>query len=473
MEYSGSNFFDKNSNSIERSGLLSNIAVSKNMIMEGQILHNRPFLEEIVEQCLSNRRFKSAAVIVSGLLKVFPYDASLWHKKSICMLEIKDYERASRSLHKAVRLDPVNIDFQLSLATLFLATGKKVQAKEIFKKIQCQSPADVDLCNQIGDIYILQNDYDSALEYYNNMLEMAPDSPDALFNIALCLEYLENYPAALEAYDRYLLVEAHCAVGWYNRGIVLEQLKKHMDAIDSYRCSITVDESFADAWFNLGNLYADIDDYSQAIDCFKNVINLQRNHSGAYYNLGILYEDLHDYKQAIYFYSKSLQYNITFQEAYLGRGNCFSLINDRENALQDFHSALSYNENAEDTWNIPASRSEISIDEVCLQKIRSYESRSAQNLNTLEISDLIHNYISIGRYEAAIALISSRDENSLSSHDIFLLAKIHFMRKNNFLGYLYLNKSFYINKELIEIFSKMFPKVMSSRLFNELFGFKK
>jgi hypothetical protein len=47
------------------------------------------------------------------------------------------------------------------------------------------------------------------------------------------------------------------------------------------------------------------------------------------------------------------------------------------------------------------------------------------------------------------------------------------MRKNNFLGYLYLNKSFYINKELIEIFSKMFPKVMSSRLFNELFGFKK
>ncbi len=473
MEYSDSNFFDKNSNSIERSGLLSNIAASKNMIMEGQILFNRPFLEEIVEQCLNNRRFKSASAIVSGLLKVFPYDASLWHKKSICMLEIKDYVRASRCLRKAIRLDPVNIDYQLSLATLFLATGKKSRANEIFEKIQCQSPADFELYNQIGDIYIAQNEYHVALEFFYKMLELQPGSPDALFNIAICLEYIEDYPAALEAYDRYLLVETHCAVGWYNKGIVLEQLKKHMEAIDCYRCSITVDESFPDAWFNLGNLYADIDDYNQAIDCFKKVINLESNHSGAYYNLGILYEDLHDYKQAIYFYSKSLQLNKSFQEAYLGRGNCFSLIHDLENALQDFQSALAYNDTPEAAWNIPASRSEISIDEVCLQKIRSYESRGTENLSTLEFSDLIQNYIAIGRYEAAIALISCHGEESISSQDIFLLAKIHFMRKNNFLGYLYLNKSFYINKELIEIFSKMFPKVMSSRLFNELFGFKK
>ncbi len=473
MEYSDSNFFDMNSNSVERSGLLSNIAASKNMIMEGQILHNRPFLEEIAEQCMNTRRYKSAAGIVSGLIKVFPYDASLWHKKSLCMLEIKDYERAARSLRKAVSLDPVNIDYQLSLASLFLATGKKARAAEIFEKIQSQSPADFELYNQIGNIYLSRNEYHTAMGYYNKMREMQPASPDALFNIALCLEYVEDYAAALEAYDTYLLVETHCAVGWYNRGIVLEQLKKHMEAIDSYRCSITVDESFPDAWFNLGNLYADIDDYNQAIDCFKKVISLQSKHSGAYYNLGILYEDLHDYKQAIYFYSKSLQYNITFQEAYLGRGNCFSLINDTENALQDFQSALVYNDNPESSWKIPASKSDVSIDEVCLQRIRSYEARGAQNLNSLEFSDLIQNYISIGKYESAIALISSHGGNSLSSHDIFLLAKIHFMRKNNYLGYLYLNKSFYINKELIEIFSKMFPKVMSSRLFNELFGFKK
>jgi tetratricopeptide (TPR) repeat protein len=277
----------------------------------------------------------------------------------------------------------------------------------------------------------------------------------------------------LNYYNNYLEIESQCAVGWYNRGIVLEQLKKHIDALDSYRRSASVDETFSDAWFNLGNLYADMDDYNQAIDCFKKVINLQTDNSSAFFNLGVLYEDLNDFKQAIYFYSKSLQCDISSQEAYLGRGNCFYKINDLGNALQDFQSALAFNDNPDAAWSIPPSTTEISVDEICLQKIRSYENRGAWNLDTIEFSDLIQNYIAVGKYNAAISLISGRTNQTLAANDLFLLAKIHFMRNNNFLGHLYLHKSFYINKELIEIFSKMFPKVTSSRLFNELFGFKK
>jgi tetratricopeptide (TPR) repeat protein len=462
-----------NSNSLERSGFLSKIIESKNIIAEGQIIYNRPFLEETIEQCLRFERFKSAHGIIAALLKVFPYDASLWNKKSTCLLALKRYDNAFRASRKAVQLDSVNTEYQINLATVYLATGYAQQAKEIFDRIQSQNSIDSELYIKITDIYITYAEYATALEYTDRILELIPDSPDALFNKALCLEYMEDYQAALESYDCYLAVESNCATGWYNRGIVLEQLKNHFEALESYRRSVTIDESIADSWFNLGNLYADMDDYNQAIDSFKKVINLDVKNSSAYYNLGILYEDLHDYKQAIYFYSKSLQNDNKFQEAYLGRGNCLYKTNDLENALQDFRAALASDNTPGSKWNIPASTSDISIDETYLLKIRAYENRGIRNLDTIEYSELIQNYIAVGKYEAAVTLISSRENSSLSSNDIFLLAKIHFMRNNNHLGYLYLNKSFYINKELIEIFSKMFPRVTSSRLFNELFGFKK
>ena len=472
MANSDSNFYDKDSNFLERSDLRTNLSASKKIIKDGQSILNRPFLDEVIDQCIDNLHYRNALIVINNLITVFPFDCSLWHKKALCYRKMHLNKKAFRSFQKALQLDPVNFDILLDFASFYMMNKHQKRATEIIEQLKTLYPANSELFYKIGEIYQEKSDYQTAIQYYLRFMQDIPESRDGLFQLAVCFEYQKDYQTSLEYYDRYLFIEAHCEIGWYNRGIVLENLKKHFEAIESYQFSLSLNDKFVDSWFNLGNMHADLDNYNQAIDCFKHVINLQSTNAEAYFNLGVLYEDLFDYQQSIYFYSKALQLDLSFQEAYLGRGYCYLKTDNIAYALNDFRCSLTYNTSQMTDWALPKSKN-ISIDENCIKKIRDYENHESTARTEADILDIIQNYINIGKYNEAMNLLIASAKSSLTANDFFLLAKIHFCKNNNYLGYLYLNKSFYINSELIEIFSKMFPVITSSKLFNSLLEIKK
>lgn len=143
--------------------------------------------------------------------------------------QLKRNKDAVAAYHRALDIEPDNLDTERGLANALLADGQLNEALKVLNGIVAAEPQDAQSQIHISEIERRQGHYDDALKTLNKAKPLAPDSLELTYNEALLYDSLGRYDDATGVLTKLVADTAH-ADGKYsdsekaNRSIFLDRL---------------------------------------------------------------------------------------------------------------------------------------------------------------------------------------------------------------------------------------------------------
>ncbi|WP_414549605.1 tetratricopeptide repeat protein [Anabaena sp. CCY 0017] len=190
-----------------------------------------------------------------------------------------------------------------------------------------------------------KGDYESAIAYCNQALELKANNAKAYNARGACRSHLGDEQGAIDDYTQAINIAPNYATAYCNRGACRSHLGNKQGAIDDYTQAININPNFTYAYYNrgvscsaLGNKQGAIDDYTQAI-------NIDPNFAYAYCNRGYTRYELGDKQGAIDDYTQAINIDPNFANAYNNRGYTRSALGDKQGAIDDYTQAINIDPN--------------------------------------------------------------------------------------------------------------------------------
>ena len=132
----------------------------------------------------------------------------------------ENYEMAIKPLETANILDPGNEWTLKNLALCYRKEGDNSKALEFLKEAEAVNPDSINICNQIGQIYIMHKKYDEALKYMFKVEYLTKGRTSAQRAIAWCYFMTGRNDEAISMYAKITEKADAKAEDWMNMGHV-------------------------------------------------------------------------------------------------------------------------------------------------------------------------------------------------------------------------------------------------------------
>jgi tetratricopeptide (TPR) repeat protein len=191
--------------------------------------------------------------------------------------QMKKNKDAIAAYHRALDLEPDNLDTERGLANALLADGQLDEALKVLNGIVAAEPQDAQSQVHISEIQRRQGHYDEALKTLEKAKPLAPDSLELTYNEALIYDSLGRYDDAVGVLTK-LVSETERADGKYSDG---ERANR----------SIFLDR--------LAIIYREQNKTAEAVATYKQLISLGGDYVKSGYSGQIdAYRDAHQWKEA-------------------------------------------------------------------------------------------------------------------------------------------------------------------------------
>jgi tetratricopeptide (TPR) repeat protein len=189
-----------------------------------------------------------------------------------------DYEKATESLHAALKIARIN--------------------KDSWFEAKC--------FNAIAFVKAGLGRTDEAIEAYKQAINLAPDRIFPWSNLGILYSKLDHNDAAREAFRKALEHNPGDAACWNGLGDVYLKLGCTNDAIASYQKAIELAPSYECPWNGLGNGYTSAGNIEEAINAYNKAIELAPEFGWPYSNLALVYMHQGRYAEAVPLYQRSI-----------------------------------------------------------------------------------------------------------------------------------------------------------------------
>ena len=125
-----------------------------------------------------------------------------------------------------------------------------------------------------------------------------------------------DYDKAIECYNNAIAVDSNYFDAYYNLGLAYANKQDYDKAIEYFNKALTINDKDTSIYFILGDLYTDKQDYGKAIESYKKGIRLNPNAPDVYSNLGFLYQEKGSYIYATMYLKKAAQLGDTSVQNY-------------------------------------------------------------------------------------------------------------------------------------------------------------
>jgi tetratricopeptide (TPR) repeat protein len=197
-----------------------------------------------------------------------------------------------------------------------------------------------ELCREQGRLLAADQDFKSAILYYDQALAIKPDLHEALLGKGNALYYLGQYKAAIACYDTALALKPDDHVALYNKGNALADLGQKEAAIACYEAALAIQPDFYEALNNKGTALADLGQKEAAIACYDAALAIQPDFHEALNNKGLALADLGQKEAAIACYDAALAIKPDYHQALYNKACCYALQGDVDNATQCLQAAI-------------------------------------------------------------------------------------------------------------------------------------
>lgn len=139
-----------------------------------------------------------------------PDDAKTYVTIGQLYIRTKNTEKAKSSFIKALALDKDNLDARSLLAQTYYELGDIVNAKETYEaaiRLEDDKKKKADLHFNLGLLYKMLNDFDSAEDNFYLAYELNPDDVQSLIGIARTFEDAERWSKAEKFYKELIFID--------------------------------------------------------------------------------------------------------------------------------------------------------------------------------------------------------------------------------------------------------------------------
>ena len=203
----------------------------------------------------------------------------------------------------AARLHPVSKLVSDFIEADFSQAGLAFAEKHKLSFESAQRYAEV--FSQVGNRYARDEDFDTAISYYQEALQEHQDSPLVHFNLALALERQKKIPDALAEYGRAITLDPKITVAHLNRGAILARNPKTIgEGIASLQEAVRLNPNLAASHYHLGLALERTRQFQSAFKHYQQAYLLAPDHFGNAMQLAHLYERAGQIEQALAEYQK-------------------------------------------------------------------------------------------------------------------------------------------------------------------------
>lgn len=191
----------------------------------------------------------------------------------------------------------------------------------------------------LGNIYSYMEQYEDARKYYDRVLELNPEYPEAWNNHGFLYNRLGKNDEALADYNRALALRPDDPTILANRAVAYHDLKKYKEALADYDRSLQIRPNDAETINNRGATYLCMKKYEEALADFDRSLQLFE-HPTTFHNRGVAYTWLGRYNEALADFNRSLKLRPDEADTIYSCSQLFSLWGKTGDALNYLEKAV-------------------------------------------------------------------------------------------------------------------------------------
>jgi protein O-GlcNAc transferase len=223
---------------------------------------------------------------------------------------------------------------------LLCANNEKINdALLIFESLKTEIENDERIFYNLGLLYSLQNDPDTAISCYDSAIQIKPSDVASIINKSQLLIQLKKYDEANKSLDEAISIDPDFPEAWSNKGIALNHLGRYADALKAFDEAIKINPLYSEAYANKSNSLIKLKRHFEAISACEQSTQIQPNFD-ALLNKGIALNELKKYQSAILSFDDALKIDSRSAVAFFGKGIAFTGLDKDEHAIREFDNAL-------------------------------------------------------------------------------------------------------------------------------------
>lgn len=197
------------------------------------------------------------------------------------LVQVEQYDEAIEHYHKAISANPDNhwtaIVCQALASIYYEIKNKPELAVSIYQTALLLDNQSADTHLAMGDIYLGQNDYDSAIRCYCDAVKIEPEYSRAYGKCGIALWEKDYVEEAIAAYSKAIDLEPDYDIAYNNLGVIyLEGIGNTDEAIRLFERAIELNPNYTLAFFNLGRAYEKREEASTAAKFFQYALDLNK-----------------------------------------------------------------------------------------------------------------------------------------------------------------------------------------------------
>jgi protein O-mannosyl-transferase len=296
------------------------------------------FVSDILAQLpLTKKAAGVAGSAIIGVLGVMSFVQTGYWRDTLTLFE-----------HCAA-VTPDNVIARKYLGIGFARKGDAESALHEFKESLRFEPNDTRTFYNIGNMLVLLDRFDEAIEYYNRLLELKPNDADTYGALASINTAKGQLGQAAELYRKGLRYNSGDAVLHKGFGLLLLRTGRVDDAIKELEQAAKLG-SDSSVYCNLGIAYAAKRQMKTAMECYSKAIRLDPANAEAHYNFGNAYLVQNVPMAASMEYQEAILARPDYANAYCNMAAALMKMGRIDEAVSNFRRSVEIEPNNPD-WN--------------------------------------------------------------------------------------------------------------------------
>ena len=194
--------------------------------------------------------------------------------------------------------------------------------------------------SMLTDCYQELGDYNKALEYVDQALEMKPDDDALIGTKGDILGESGDMEGAIEMWSKYIDMNPDYFGGYYRRAFFEDNDNRTDEALADYDMSVTLDPSYAYAWLGKGDMHTRKGEKEKALESYRKVVELDTVPEVGLSCAMYAYLALGEKDKAVDFMEKLIEKDPEYAGNYYEAACLYSRMGDLDKSLLNLDKAI-------------------------------------------------------------------------------------------------------------------------------------
>lgn len=283
-----------------------------------------------------------------------PDDAILYYQRAEALLQIEMDSLSIVDLKKAIALDPDNVEYQYTLAVLYMYNDEPALSSEILEKIIDEYAHHLSAHLFLAQAYIALKDFDALEKTFLKIDNIDQTHPEVYYLKSEWALMTKDTTLA----EEYLVKLTDTYPDYYKGWILRAEIKANQNDekfIEIYEKAFALDTLDVRPYFEIGEWYKSQNRIDDAMVYYEKCIQTDLDFTPAYMSLGKIYLSRDSLEKAYRHFNLASQTRINFGDAYYYQSVALYKAGEIKAAQDAIRQALVYDKNNklyQEHWNI-------------------------------------------------------------------------------------------------------------------------